>query len=93
MKGYSDEGVSLYRLHAPDAFGGRTGVDVDASHVFPQCVVAAVTLVRGGAGDGVLARAGSRCEVGLPLCQWLSLPYLGWSLTPSHWSRSLDVWA
>ena len=41
-----------------NAFGGRAGFDVDASHVFPQNVLAAITLVSGGAGD----RAGLGCE-------------------------------
>ena len=47
-------------------FGGRAGFGVNTSHIFPQDVLAAITLVGGGAGEGV-ARAGSRCEVGLPL--------------------------
>ena len=40
-------GVSLCRLHILSAFGGRTGLDVVASHVFPQGVLAAITLMRG----------------------------------------------
>ena len=38
---------------------------MDVSHIFLQCVLAAITLVGGGAGDGVagdgVARAGSGC--------------------------------
>ena len=45
-------GASLYRLCVPGAFGGRAGFDVDASHIFPQCVLAAIALVVGVAGDG-----------------------------------------
>ena len=47
-------GVSLYRLNVPSAFGGRAGFDVDARHVFPQGVLAAITLGGGRAGDGGL---------------------------------------
>ena len=39
----------------------------DTSHIFPQGVLAAITLVGGGAGDGG-AKAGTGCEAGLPLC-------------------------
>lgn len=46
---YGLEGVFLCgnvpcRLCAINAFGGRCGFDVDASH-FPYCVLAAVTLI------------------------------------------------
>ena len=54
-------------MHVPTAFGGRAGFDVDASHVFPQGVLAAVTLVGDGAGGGG-ARDGAVCEAGRPLC-------------------------
>ena len=60
-------GVSLYRLCELSAFGGRDGFDVDTRHVFPQGVLPAFILVGGGTGDGG-ARAGARCEAGLPLC-------------------------
>ena len=51
-------GVSLYSLHVPSRFGGRAGSDVSRSHIFPQGVLAAITLVGGGAGDeGARARA------------------------------------
>ena len=59
-------GASLYRLCVPNAFGGRAGFDMNTSHIFPQGVLAAITLVRSGAGEGG-ARAGSRCELGLLL--------------------------
>lgn len=41
----------LYRLHVPNAFGGRTGFDKDASHLFPQGVLVAITFVGGKDGD------------------------------------------
>ena len=53
LKGYSYVGASLYKLHVPNAFGRRVGFDLVASHIFPQGVLAAITLVVGGAGDGV----------------------------------------
>ena len=67
LKECSYVGVSLYRLHVPSAFCGRTEFDMDANHVFPQCVLTAISLVGGGpAGGG--ARAGGGCGAGLPLC-------------------------
>ena len=39
--------VSLCRLHVSNFFGGRAGFDVDASHILPQGVLAAITLVGG----------------------------------------------
>lgn len=60
-------GLSLYRLHLANAFDGTAGFDMDASHVFPQGVLAAVTSAGGGAGVGE-ARARARCEAGLLLC-------------------------
>ena len=60
-------GVFLYRLFVSNAFGGRAGFDVDASYIFPQSVLAAVTLVGGEAGRRV-GRAGAECEVGFSPC-------------------------
>lgn len=34
--------ASLYRLHMPYVFGGGAGFDVDASHISPQGVLAAI---------------------------------------------------
>ena len=48
----------------PNAFRGRFGFDVGAKHSFPQGVLAAITLVGGGAGDGE-ARAGVGHKAGL----------------------------
>ena len=71
-------GASIYSLHVNSAFDGRTGFDVNTSHAFPQGVLAAITSVGGGAGDGG-ARAGVRYEVGLPPCLLVSLPYWEWN--------------
>ena len=60
-------GASLCRLHVPSAFGVRAEFDVDASHVFPQSVLAAITLV-GGVADDWGARVCAGCKAGLPLC-------------------------
>ena len=57
-----------------NAFGRRAGFDEDASHIFPQGVLAAMTLVGGGAGDG---GARARCEAGPPLCSVASNTLLG----------------
>ena len=52
LKGGPYLGASLYRLHVPRAFDGRAGFDVDANHIFPQGVLAAISLVEVRAGDG-----------------------------------------
>ena len=59
-------GASLHRLHIPIAFGERAGFDVVTSHIFPQGVMAAFTLVESVAVMGQLEP--SQGEVGLPLC-------------------------
>lgn len=56
-------GMSLYGLHVPDFFGGRTGFDMDTCHFFPQDVLTAITLVEDGGTE-----AGAGYEVGFPLC-------------------------
>ena len=43
LKGCPYVGASLYRLHVAYALAGRAGFDVDASHILPQGVLAAVT--------------------------------------------------
>ena len=70
-----------------DPFGGRAEFDVDASHIFPQSVLAAITLVADGAGDeGASSHTG--CEVRLPLCSVAITTLSGESLIPSCWCRS-----
>ena len=49
-------GASLCNLHGPSGFGGRAESDVSRSHTFPPGVLAAITMVEGGARDG-MARA------------------------------------
>lgn len=66
--------ASLYRLRVPSCFGGSAGFDMHRSHVLPQGVLAAVTLVGGIAVDG-RASSRTRCEAGLPLRSSLSPPY------------------
>ena len=48
-------------------FGGRVVFDMNTSPVFPQDVLAAITLVRSGA-ENRRARARVGCEAGLSLC-------------------------
>lgn len=63
-KVYTIVGVSQCKLHVPKAFGGIAGCEVDASHMFPQVVLAVATLVARWAGDG---GAGTMIEVVLTL--------------------------
>ena len=60
-------GVSLYNWHVPNGFNCRAKFDVKTSQIFPQAVLAAVTLVGSRAGAGG-TRAGARYEEGLLLC-------------------------
>ena len=61
-------GASLCSLHVPIGFGGRArSVVVSMGHIFPWDVLAAITLVGGGAEVGE-ARARTRCEQGLLFC-------------------------
>lgn len=48
----------------PNSFGGMDGFEVFASHIFPQVVLAVVTLVGHWPGDG---GASTMIEVELPL--------------------------
>lgn len=68
-KGIVFESV-LIQTHAP-AFCRRAEADVDASHIFLQGVLAAITLVA-GAGDGGLEQ-GARCERSFLSAKWPSL--------------------
>ena len=45
-------GESQYSLHVPSGFGGRAVFDINTGHIFPQGVLAAITLVGGGTGVG-----------------------------------------
>ena len=61
------------QLCVPSGFDGRTGSEVSMDHIFFQGVLAAITLIGGGAGDGVV-RAGARCEPGFFSAQGPSFP-------------------
>ena len=69
-------GVSLNSLRVPNGFGGRAGSDVSMSHIFPQGVLSAITLVGGWAGDGG-ARTRANCDPGLLLCSVANTTLLG----------------
>ena len=56
--------VSQCKPHVPNSFGGMAWSEVVASHIFPQVVLAVVTLVGHWTGDG---GAGTMTEVELPL--------------------------
>lgn len=60
----------------PRAFGERAGFNVDASHVFPQGILAAITLGGSVAGGG-RARAYEGFEVGFSLCSVAGIILLG----------------
>ena len=64
-------------------FVGRDGSEVNVGHVFPQGVLAVITLLGGGAGDGG-ARSRARCEQSFSCAQWLSPPYQGWGHVPRY---------
>lgn len=81
LKRCSYVGAFLYRLHIPSAFDGRAGFDMDPTHVFPQGVLAAMTLVEGRAGDeGATARAIR--EARLLLCSVAVTTLLGVGFNP-----------
>ena len=85
-------GASLCQLHVPSAFDGRAGFDMEASHVFPQGVLTAVTLVQGGTRDRG-ARVGARYEARLPLCSVAIITLQGQGLIPGCCSRSPEFHA
>ena len=89
-KGCSYVGASLCRLYMPSVFHGRDGFDVDTSHVFPQGVFTAITLIEGVAGVEVLAQSGKWDFLS---AQCLSPPCQGLNLIPSCESRSPEGWA
>lgn len=57
-------GMSQCKPHVPNSFGGMAWFEVVASPIFPQLVLAVVTLVGPWTGDG---GAGTMTEVELPL--------------------------
>ena len=88
LKGYSYVGTFVYRLCVPNAFGGIAGFDMDASHIFPQGVLAAITLIGGGAGARE-PRASSGCEAGLPCCSMAITTLLGVGSDPTLLEQKL----
>ena len=86
LKGCPCVGTCLCSLCVLSGFGGRAGSDVSTGHVFPQDVLAAITLVGGGAGDGGVGPEPGMSQVFY--AQWLSLPYLGQGKSPRCRSRS-----
>ena len=60
-------GASLCRLCVSKVLGAGAGFDMDASHVFPQSVLATITLIGGVVGVGG-SKACAGCEAELPLC-------------------------
>ena len=71
-------GVSLCRLCSFSVFNARAGFGMNSNHLFPQCVLANITLLGAVVGVGQ--------DFISALC--LSLPCQGWGLLPSFWSRS-----
>ena len=51
LQGWSYVGMYLCKQHVFNPFDDRDQFDVAASHVFPQGVLAAITLVGGAAAD------------------------------------------
>ena len=66
--------VSLYSLCVPGGFDGRTGFDMNTSQIFPQGVLAAISMVGGETGDAV-TRTRASLSQGFPSAQWPFLPY------------------
>lgn len=62
---------------------------MDTNHIFAQCVLAAFSLIGGGAEDGG-AGAGAWNEAGLPLCSVAVTALSRAGSDPKLWSRSPD---
>lgn len=45
-------GVSLCSLSVHSGFGRKAGSEINMGHIFPQCVLPVITLVRDEAGNG-----------------------------------------
>ena len=69
-------GVSQCKPHMPTSFDGMAGFEVVASHVFPQVLLVAITLVGDQTRDGG-ASPEAECEASLSLDQWTYWPYQG----------------
>lgn len=86
-------GCDTVYLHVSRGFGGKARSDVSMSHIFPQGVLAAITLVEYGAWDGG-ARVRARCELRLLLYSAVNTTLMGTGQVLSCWSRSPEaqVW-
>lgn len=82
LKWYSHVEGCLHADCVPSVFGGRAGFDENMSHVFPQGVLATITLVVGGAGDR-RAVTYTGCDFGLPFCS-ISCNYLSGARSTSQ---------
>ena len=89
LKGYFYVGVSLCSLCESNIFGVRAFLSLDAYHIFPQCVLAIITLI--GGVIGVVTQAALDVERGVFFALWLSQPCLGQGLLPSCWSRGSQI--
>ena len=83
-------GAPLYSLCVPSAFFGRAGFDIITSHIFPQGVLAAITLVGGWAAHG-RARTGASFEPGLPLSSVAIITQV-YDWIPNFQSRIPEDW-
>ena len=87
IKGCFYEGASLCRPCVSSVFGMRADFGMDASHVFPQGVLAVITLI-GDVVGVVVSRACTGYFVGPPLCSIADATLSGWGVLPSCWIRN-----
>ena len=80
-----------YRLLMPSTFVWRARFDMDKSHVLPQDMLAAITLVGGEFGGGE-SKTGARCEA--ELCRsglsWLCSFCVCVFLSPNSWTAASE---
>lgn len=75
-------GENHYTTCVPSGFGERAGSDMSTSHIFPQGVLKASTLVGAASRE---TRAKLKCELELLLYSVANTILFGW--VPSCWSR------
>lgn len=76
----------LIQTASAQCFSGKAGFDMDTSHVFPQSVLAAVTLIGSGVRDWE-ARADIRYEAGLPFSSVAIAVLFGVGSDPKYWGK------
>ena len=81
LKGYFYVGASVCRLCESNIFVVRTGFCMDASHIFPQSVLAIILLIGGGICV-VVSRASPGFWVGPPLFSMAVTALSGVGSTP-----------